>query len=172
MSLGVSDTPQKFTLKFLVAQIARCNRDMQCDSNRTPPNRWRCEKVISLAMRKTHSLDLKSQENAALNARKKSQRRSCDVGLGCEKSACFLRSSDAKCLRFGLRLQFGLRCEHSRCQIASDVGRAIMRTTKFTPKIHAQDCWQSLRFLNSKMFHADFLLAGRSILPPHAMSQT
>ena len=86
----------------------------------------------SLAMRfffasdaKTHPLDLKSQENA----RKKSLRKSCDVGLRCEKSACFLRFRDAKCLRFGLPLRFGLRCEHSRYQIASDVGRA-MRTTK------------------------------------------
>ena len=87
----------------------------------------------SLAMRKsffasdakTHPLDLKSQENA----RKKSLRKSCDVGLRCKKSGCFLRSSDAKCLRFGLPLRFGLRCEHPRCQIASDVGRA-MRATK------------------------------------------
>ena len=59
----------------------------------------------------------------------KSLRKSCDVGLRCEKSGCFLRSSDAKCLRFGLPLRFGLRCERPRCQIASDVGRA-MRTTK------------------------------------------
>ena len=40
-----------------------------------------------------------------------------------------MRSSDAKCLRFGLPLQFGLRCKRPRCQIASDVGRA-MRATK------------------------------------------
>ena len=60
---------------------------------------------------------------------KKSPRKSCDVGLRCEKSGCFLRSSDAKCLRFGLPLRFGLRCEHPRCQIASDSGRA-MRATK------------------------------------------
>ena len=59
----------------------------------------------------------------------KSLRKSCDVGLRCEKPACFLRSSDAKCLRFGLSLRFGLRCERPRCQIASDAGRA-MRTTK------------------------------------------
>ena len=43
--------------------------------------------------------------------------------------ACFSRSSDAKCLRFGDSLRSGLRCEHLRCQIASDVGRAT-RTTK------------------------------------------
>ena len=54
----------------------------------------------------------------------------------------FLRSSDAKCLRFGLSLRFGLRCERPRCQIASDAGRA-MRTTKPTqikspPKIKNQ----------------------------------
>ena len=47
------------------------------------------------------------------------------------KSGCFLRSSDAKCLRFGLPLRFGLRCERPRCQIASDSGRA-MRTTKLS----------------------------------------
>ena len=74
---------------------------------------------------KTHSLDLKSQENA----RKTFCEKSCDVGLRCEKLACFLRSSNAKCLRFGLPLRFGLRCEYPRCQIASDAGRA-MRTTK------------------------------------------
>ena len=27
----------------LVAQIARCNGDVRCDSNRTPPSRQRCE---------------------------------------------------------------------------------------------------------------------------------
>ena len=64
----------------------------------------------------------------------KSLRKSCDVGLRCEKSGCFLRSSDAKWLRFGLPLRFGLRCEHLRCQIASDVGRA-MRTTKSRPDL-------------------------------------
>ena len=57
-------------------------------------------------------------------------RKSCDVGLRCEKSTCFSRWSVAKCLRFGLWLRFGLRCERPRCQIASDAGRA-MRTTKF-----------------------------------------
>ena len=60
-------------------------------------------------------------------------RKSCDAGLRCKKSACFLRSSDAKCLRFGLPLRFGLRCGHPQCQIASDVGRA-MRTTKYETK--------------------------------------
>ena len=74
---------------------------------------------------KTHSLDMKSQENARNNL----LRKSCDVGLRCEKSGCFLRSSDAKCLRFGLPLRFGLRRERPRCQIASDVGRA-MRSQK------------------------------------------
>ena len=57
----------------------------------------------------------------------------CDFGLRCEVlgllSACILISSDATRLRFGLSLRFGLRCERPRCQIASDVGRA-MQTTK------------------------------------------
>ena len=45
------------------------------------------------------------------------------------KIGIFLRSSDAKCLWFGHSLRSGLRCERPRCQIASDVGRA-MRSTK------------------------------------------
>ena len=50
--------------------------------------------------------------------------------LACDaKHRRVLISSDSKCLRFGLSLRFGLRCEHPRCQIASDVGRA-MRTSK------------------------------------------
>ena len=61
--------------------------------------------------------------------RERSLRKSCDAGLRCEKSRCFLRSSDARCLRFGLLLRFGLRCERPRCQIACDSGQA-MRSTK------------------------------------------
>ena len=75
---------------------------------------------------KTHSLDLKSQENARKTF---CENPAMSIGLRCEKSGCFLRSSDAKCLRFGLPLRFGLRCERPRCQIASDSGRA-MRATK------------------------------------------
>ena len=90
---------------------------------------------------KTHSLDLNSQENA----RKKSLRKSCNVGLRCEKSGCFLRSSDAKCLRFGLPLRFGLRCEHPRSQISSDVGRA-MRATKNKTNRH-KEVWRNTSIL-------------------------
>ena len=60
-------------------------------------------------------------------------RKSCDVGLQCGKSACFSISSGAKCRRFELSLQSGLRCECRRCQIASNVGRA-MRATKHDRK--------------------------------------
>ena len=77
----------------------------------------------------------------------KSLRKSCDVGLRCGKSGCFLRSSDAKCQRFGLPLRFGLRCERPRCQIASDVGRA-MRTTKSRTPSHFPNfsiIWTSFR---------------------------
>ena len=62
---------------------------------------------------------------------------------------CFLRLSDAKCLRFRLPLLFGLRCERPRCQIASDVGRA-MRTTKGTGERPGQKltglklCWNQV----------------------------
>ena len=86
-----------------------------------------------------------------LNHRKmpeKKPAKSCDAGLRCEKSGCFVRSSDAKCLRFGLPLRFGLRCEHPRCQISSDVGRA-MRTTKLltrkTGLTYLVNCSFSLR---------------------------
>ena len=89
--------------------------------SQTPKSLAMRKKYFLLAMRKhVRLIDLK---------KKKNQRKSCDVGLGCKKSGWFLRSSDPKCLRFGLPLRFGLRCERPRCQIASDVGRA-MRTTK------------------------------------------
>ena len=79
----------------LVAQIAQCNRDVWCDSNRTPPNRQRCERVFM------------PEENPAKILR-------CWPAV--RKIGVFLRSSDAKCLRFGLPLRFGLRCERPRCQ--------------------------------------------------------
>ena len=94
----------------------------------------------SLATRKSFfcffSLAMRKHIRLIWNHRKMPEKnlwKSCDVGLRCENSGCFLRSSDAKCLRFGLSLRFGLRCERPRCQIASDVGRA-MRTTKSKQK--------------------------------------
>ena len=86
----------------------------------------------SLAMRKsffasdakTHSLDLKSQENARKKTCENPAMLACDA-----RNRGVLRSNDTKCLRFGLPLRFGLRHEHLRCQLASDVGRA-MRATK------------------------------------------
>ena len=36
-----------------MARIARCHRDVRCDSNRAPPNRWRCEKVFFTSDAKT-----------------------------------------------------------------------------------------------------------------------
>ena len=76
----------------------------------------RCENTLALS-EITGKCQKTCCENSAMLA--------CDA----KESACFLRSSDAKCLRFGLPLQFGLRCERPRSKIASDVGRA-MRTTK------------------------------------------
>ena len=98
----------------LVARIARCHRDARCDSNRTPPNRWRRERVFA-SDAKTHPLDLKSKQNA----RKKSLRKFCDVGLRCEKSGCFLSSSDVKWLRFGLPLRLQLACNANTCDAKS-----------------------------------------------------
>ena len=58
--------------------------------------------------------------------------------LACDakNSACLLRSSDVKCLRFGLPLRFGLRCERPRCQIASDMGRAMWTTKRSTVSLY------------------------------------
>ena len=53
-------------------------------------------------------------------------RKSCDVGLRCEISACILRSRDAKCLRFGLSLRFARAQETSR---RSEVLGALFRPT-------------------------------------------
>ena len=61
-------------------------------------------------------------------------RKPCDVGLRCEKTTCFLRLSNAKCLQFVLSLRFGLGCERPRCQIASDMGRAMQATSMFRRK--------------------------------------
>ena len=51
---------------------------------------------------------------------------------------------------FGLPLRFGPRCERPRCQIASDVGRA-MRTTKVSMALLAPDslCQPDLRNLQN-----------------------
>ena len=80
----------------------------------------------TLVAHHTHSLDLKSQENA----RKYACEKFCDVGLRCEKIGVL---SQDRAMRNGCdsdsRCGLALRCEHPRCQIASDVGRA-MRTTK------------------------------------------
>ena len=82
--------------------------------------RFKSRTPKSLAMRKSFSLAMRIPIRLIWDHRKmpekKKLRKSCDVGLRCQKSACFLRSSDAKCLRFGLPLRFGLRCECPRCQ--------------------------------------------------------
>ena len=85
----------KLTLKLTLTQthdLSGPNRAMQ------PPGAMRFASHIpkSLAIRKssfasdakTHSLDLKSLENA----RKKSLRKSCDVGLRREKSGCSFKT--------------------------------------------------------------------------------
>ena len=78
---------------------------------------------------KTHSLDLKSQENAIKKACENPAMLACDAN----NRGVFQDRAMRKRLRFGLPLRFGLRCEYPRCQIASDVGRA-MRTTKLGVK--------------------------------------
>ena len=101
----------------------------------------------SLAMRKsffasdakTHSLDLKSQENA-----RKRPAKILRCWPAMRKIGVFLRSSDAKRLQFGLPLRFGLRCEHPRCQIASDVG------FERCEPLSASHCGNSLPFKKSQ----------------------
>ena len=89
------------------------------------PQIARCKKsfFLQLAVRKSLRLFWIDRIKA------QSSRESPSMCLRCEKMTCLLRLSDAKCLRFGLSLRFGLRCECVRYQIASDSGRAV-RTTK------------------------------------------
>ena len=82
------------------------------------PQIAQCKNSFSLAMRKPLSL--------LWLHRKTPQQllwKFCDVGL--RKMGMYLISSYAKCLRFGLSLRFGLRCECPRRQIASDSGQAM-----------------------------------------------
>ena len=99
---------------------------------------------------KTHPLDLKSLENART---KKTGENPAMLGQACDAKnrGVFLRSSDAKCLRFGLSLRFGLRCERPRCQIASDAGRA-MRTTKVGTDDHIRIALQPDRPILIKQY--------------------
>ena len=85
--------------------------------------------VSSLAMRKPISLIWNHKKNRRKILAEKSLRKSCDVGLRCEKSACFFRSSDAKCLRFGLSLFGGLACDAS----ARDAKSLAMRVERCEP---------------------------------------
>ena len=91
-------------------------------------NAIRIARPETLAMRKTLSLAIRKALRLIWKHRKMPEKplwKSCDVGLRWEISACISRSSDAKCLQFGLSLRFGLRCERPRCQIPSDAGRAM-----------------------------------------------
>ena len=121
----------------------KCSSSMfPCLSGLSGPNRAmqpRCAMRFelhtpkSLAMRKSFFfLAMRKHIRLIWNHRKMQEKTPAKI-LRCwaamRKSGCFLRSTDAKCLRFGLPLRFGLRCERSRCQIASDSGQA-MRATK------------------------------------------
>ena len=90
-------------LRCLVARIARCHRDVQCDSNCTPPNRAiRTTTFTTITSDATPPL---SYTRSMIILSQKLSQKSCDVGSRCEKKACFLTSSNAKCLRFGLLLR-------------------------------------------------------------------
>ena len=83
--------------------------------------------------------------------------KSCDVGLRCEKSACLLRSSDAKCLRFGLSLR-GLRCErqcHDAKSLAMWVERFEPLGTGLAPTAKEKQTWTpSLVLLKAQLGEA------------------
>ena len=86
----------------------------------------------SLAMRNIFSLAMRKPITLISNHKKiaeKSLRKSCDVGLRCEKSACFLRSSDAKCLRFR---SFGFLLR-ARSACACDAKSLAMRVERCEP---------------------------------------
>ena len=87
---------------------------------------------------KTHWFDLKSQENARKTFCENPAMLACDA----KNRHVFLRSSDAKSLRFGLPLRFGLRCECPRCQITSDVDRSMRATKNSTPRGTKTDGFQ------------------------------
>ena len=87
----------------LVAQIARCNRDVRCDSNRIPQIASNAKKFFRLRCANPLALS--------------------EITGKCQKSPCenpAMYACDAECLRFGLPLQSRLRCERARCQIASE----------------------------------------------------
>ena len=132
----------------------------------------------SLAMRKVFSLAMRKHIRWIWNHRKMPGKTPAKI-LRCwpamRKIRVFLRSSDAKCLRFGLPLQSGLRCERPRCQIASDVGRA-MRTTKLKrsvgfprygiraalsihTKILLAGAWCTIKTYHCKMHHQNVLFS-------------
>ena len=102
--------------------------------------RFESQTPKSLAMRKSFSLAMPKLIRLILYHRKMPEKMSAKI-LRCwpamREISVFFRSSDAKCLRFGLPLPFGLQCERPRCQIASDVGRA-MRATKICRHGHAE----------------------------------
>ena len=100
--------------------------------------------------------------------------KSCDVGLRCEKSACFLWSSDAKCLRFGLPLRFGLRCER---RDAKSLAMWVERCEPLSPrpyniqKHYKTLVWESCRALQGTRVQPfipehDFWCCGHCISKP------
>ena len=109
----------------------------------------------SLAMRKaffasdakTHSLDLKSQENAR---KKPAKILRCWPAMR-KIGVVFKDRAMRNGCGFGLPLRFGLRCEHPRCQIASDVDRA-MRATKGSDFYHPKNLLRSFCNLRRLFF--------------------
>ena len=117
-------------------QIARCNCDARCDSNRAPPSASdakkfkRCENPLAYS-------------EITGEMPQKLQQKSCDVGQRCEMSACILTSSDARCLRFGLSLWFQLACDAS----ARDAKSLAMQAERYEPlSCHCIDNFGSTYF--------------------------
>ena len=107
-----------------MAQIARCNRDVRCDSNRRAQIASDV-KTFFASDAKTHSLDLKSQENARKNACENPAMLACDAK---NQGVFKIERCEMPAIRTLAAVWPAMRAP-ARCQIASDVGRA-MRTTK------------------------------------------
>ena len=109
------------TLPSLVAQIVRCNRDVRCNSIRTPK---------SLVMGQVLTCDAKS---LSLLSNHRNGRRAPAQILRCwlamRNIGMFFKIERREMPAIRTLTIVWLRCERPRCQIASDAGRA-MRATK------------------------------------------
>ena len=120
------------------------------------PKSLAMRKMFIVSDAKTHSFD-QIWNHRTMPGKKLAKILRCWLAM--RKIEVFLRSS-AVCLQFGLPLWFGLRCEHPRCQIASDVGRAMRAT-----KVRVLFPVRSLRHLDSVLWFRRFSLDADTCRP-------